>query len=284
MVAEPPDLRPAWSSAFAPDAITELEPVPPLDEITPEWAWGGSTGASVKVAVIDSGIDADHPAVGERIGGYVAITDGPLGLLHDTEPHEDSYGHGTACAGIIRSLASECELYSVKVLGSRLTGRGATFAAGIEWAVENGMDVANVSMGTTKKHFFGALHSLADRAYFKNTMLVTAANNMPVPSFPSLYASVISVASHETTHDPYLFYYNPSPPVEFGAPGIDVRVAWAEGGWITATGNSFAAPHVTGIVAKILGKHPDLTLFQMKTVLRSLAANMRREKERPTGS
>jgi subtilisin len=284
MVAEPPDLRPAWSSAFAPDAITELEPVPPLDEITPEWAWGGSTGASVKVAVIDSGIDADHPAVGERIGGYVAITDGPLGLLHDTEPHEDSYGHGTACAGIIRSLASECELYSVKVLGSRLTGRGATFAAGIEWAVENGMDVANVSMGTTKKNFFGALHSLADRAYFKNTMLVTAANNMPVPSFPSLYASVISVASHETTHDPYLFYYNPSPPVEFGAPGIDVRVAWAEGGWITATGNSFAAPHVTGIVAKILGKHPDLTLFQMKTVLRSLAANMRREKERPTGS
>jgi subtilisin len=284
MVAEPPDLRPAWSSAFAPDAITELEPVPPLDEITPEWAWGGSTGASVKVAVIDSGIDADHPAIGERIGGYVAITDGPLGLLHDTEPHEDSYGHGTACAGIIRSLASECELYSVKVLGSRLTGRGATFAAGIEWAVENGMDVANVSMGTTKKNFFGALHSLADRAYFKNTMLVTAANNMPVPSFPSLYASVISVASHETTHDPYLFYYNPSPPVEFGAPGIDVRVAWAEGGWITATGNSFAAPHVTGIVAKILGKHPDLTLFQMKTVLRSLAANMRREKERPTGS
>jgi subtilisin len=238
----------------------------------------------VKVAVIDSGIDADHPAVGERIGGYVAITDGPLGLLHDTEPHADSYGHGTACAGIIRSLASECEVYSVKVLGSRLTGRGATFAAGIEWAVENGMDVANVSMGTTKKNFFGALHSLADRAYFKNTMLVTAANNMPVPSFPSLYASVISVASHETTHDPYLFYYNPSPPVEFGAPGINVRVAWAEGGWITATGNSFAAPHVTGIVAKILGKHPDLTLFQMKTVLRSLAANMRREKERPTGS
>lgn len=93
MVAEPPDLRPAWSSAFAPDAIRELEPVPPLDEISREWAWGGSTGAGVKVAVIDSGIDAEHPAVGGRIGGYVA------------EAHEDSYGHGTACAGIIRSLA-----------------------------------------------------------------------------------------------------------------------------------------------------------------------------------
>ncbi|MBA3635669.1 MAG: S8 family serine peptidase [Rubrobacteraceae bacterium] len=88
------------------------------------------------------------------------------------------------------------------------------------------------------------------------------------------YASAISVASHEGLDDPHLFYYNPEPPVEFGAPGIDVRVAWADGGWITATGNSFAAPHITGIVAKILGKHPGLTLFQVKTVLRALSANM----------
>lgn len=265
--------RPAWSAQFAPDALRTLTPVPPLDEITPEWAWGGSTGARVKVAVVDSGIDSGHEAVGGSISGYVAITDGPLGLLHDTDPHEDSYGHGTACAGIIRSLAPECELYSVKVLGARLTGRGTTFAAGLSWAIENGMDVCNVSMGTTKKNLFGTLHNLADRAYFQNTVLVTAANNMPVPSFPSLYASVISVASHEG-HDPYAFYYNPEPPVEFGAPGIDVRVAWSEGGWITATGNSFAAPHMTGVVAKILGKHPYLTLFQIKTVLRALSANM----------
>jgi subtilisin len=269
--------RPAWSAQFSPETLRTLAPVPPLDEITPEWAWGGSTGEGVKVAVIDSGIDAEHPAVGGRVSGYVAITDGPLGLLHETEPHGDSYGHGTACAGIIRSIAPECELYSVKVLGARLTGRGTTFAAGIQWAVENGMDVANVSMGTTKKNFFALMHDLADKAYFGNTMLITAANNMPVPSFPSLYASVISVASHERAHDPYLFYYNPEPPVEFGAPGIDVRVAWAKGGWITATGNSFAAPHITGIVSRILGKHPSLTLFQMKTVLRALSANVSRE-------
>ncbi|MBA3390685.1 MAG: S8 family serine peptidase, partial [Rubrobacter sp.] len=154
---------------------------------------------------------------------------------------------------------------------------GTTFTAGLRWAIENGMDVCNISMGTTKKNFFGVLHDLADKAYFGNTMLVTAANNMPNPSFPSLYSSVISVASHDEVNDPYLFYYNPKPPVEFGAPGIDVRVAWAEGGSFTATGNSFAAPHITGIVAKILGKHPGLTLFQMKTVLRALSANMPRE-------
>ncbi len=190
------DARPAWSPQFAADTLKTLAPVPPLDDITPEWAWGGSTGAGVKMAVIDSGIDAEHPAVGGHLGGYVVLTDGLLGLLHDTEPHGDSYGHGTACAGIIRSVAPGCELYSVKVLGSRLTG-GATFAAGLRWAIENGMDVCNVSMGTTKKIFFAAPHDLADKAYFRNTVLVTAANNMPAPSFPSLYSSVVSGASHD---------------------------------------------------------------------------------------
>lgn len=65
--------------------------------------------------------------------------------------------------------------------------------------------------------------------------------------------------------------------MEFGAPGIDVRIAWQNGGWITATGNSFAAPHLTGVTARILGKHPDLTLFQLKAVLRAPAANVAHE-------
>lgn len=269
------NLRPAWASQFAPDALQTLSPVPPIDDITPEWAWDGSTGKGIKVAVIDSGIDADHPAIGGKVNGYVSITEGPDGLVYDTVPHGDVYGHGTACAGIIRSIAPDCDLYSIRVLGPALTGRGAIFVAGLRWAIEQGMRVCNLSLGTTKKDFFAVLHELTDLAYFNNVILVAAANNMPVPSFPSMYASVISVASYEG-QDPYVFYYNPKPPVEFGAPGIDVRVAWLDGTFITATGNSFAAPHITGIVAKILGKHPDLTPFQTKTVLRALAANVAR--------
>lgn len=268
------DERPAWSSQFAPDTLQSLSPIPPLDELTPEWAWGESAGRGVRVAVIDSGIDADHPAVG-GVQGYVAIAEGPGGLAYSIEPHADAYGHGTACAGIIRALAPECELYSVKVLGARLTGRGVVFAAGIRWALEHGMRVCNVSMGSTKRELAALFHELTDQAYFENVAVVTAANNMPIPSFPSLFASVFSVASHDE-HDPHRFYYNPTPPVEFGAPGIDVHVAWTGGDWITATSNSFAAPYITGVITKILGKHPELTVFQLKTVLRALSANLAR--------
>ncbi len=72
--------------------------------------------------MIDSGIDADHAAI-NRVDGYVAISEGPDGLIYDTRPHRDLFGHGTACAGIIRSLAPECELYSVRVLGSSFRAR-----------------------------------------------------------------------------------------------------------------------------------------------------------------
>ncbi len=266
------DGRPAYSNAFAPDLLPRVARLPLLDEISADWAWGECQGENVKVAVIDSGIEADHPAVG-GVSGYVAITEGADGLIYETAPHDDSYGHGTACAGIIRAVAPKCELYSVKVLGAGLTGRGIVFAAGLRWAIENGMDLCNLSLGTTRKDFYALFHELADLAYFRGVLLVTAANNMPVPSFPSVYASVISVASHDVP-DPYLIYYNPSPPVEFGAHGIDVQVAWLNGGTITTTGNSFAAPHITGLAARILSKHPHLTAFHMKAVLRALSANV----------
>jgi len=266
--------RPAWSEAFTPDVLTPLPGFPPLDKhgITREWAWGGSTGAGVKVAVIDSGIDADHPAIGGHISGYVSIRQDSDGLIMDSTPHRDQFGHGTACAGIIRSLAPECELFSVQVLGPTLTGSSAVFAAGVRWAIEHGMDVCNLSLGTSRREFFGVFHELTDLAYFRRLPLVCAANNVAGASYPSLYGVVLSVAAHDGT-DPEQFYANPLPPVEFGAPGIDIPVPWLDDSEITVTGNSFAAPHITGHVARLLGKHPHLTVFEVKTILRALADN-----------
>jgi subtilisin len=276
------ELRPAWSQAFTAEALRSLTAVGPLAQFTPDWAWGGSTGKDVRVAVIDSGIDHDHPALeGAVRSGVVVEYDEHADYNHRIEPDpelQDMAGHGTACAGIIHSIAPEAELYSVRVLGKNMRGSGIQFAAGLDWAIDHDMQVVNMSLSTSNQDYFGLFHELADNAYFKNMLLVSAVNNVPSPSYPSLYSSVISVAAHEGK-DPFTFYYNPSPPVEFGAPGIDVRVAWKDKGYITGTGNSFAAPHIAGIVTLIRAKHSDLTPFQVKTILWACAANTRRAEE-----
>jgi subtilisin len=264
-------IRPAWS--FDPEESAPVEIVDPLDTLAGE-SWQRMTGAGVKVAVIDSGIDNDHPAIAGAVRGWAEPyeTDGTIKFR--TEPHGDGCGHGNACAGIIRSIAPGAELYSVRVLGPNMAGTGVLFAAGLHWAIENGMHVVNLSLGTTKRDFYAVLHELADTAYFRRIMLVAAANNLAVNSYPSLYASVISVACQDDP-DPYRYCYNPAPPVEFSAPGIDVRVAWTGGTFVRGTGNSYAAPHIAGMAAQMLERWPSLTPFQIKTLLRSSAHNVR---------
>ena len=273
-------LRPAWSQHFTADAIQELLAQGPFAKITPDWAWGGSTGKGLRVAVVDSGVEYDHPALQDCVkGGVIVEYDSRAKNEYRIKPDEmpaDVSGHGTACAGIIHSIAPDAEVYSVRVLGRNMGGRAIQFAAGLDWAIENDMHVVNLSLSTSLEEFFGLFHDLADQAYFKNINLVSAMNNLPEPSYPSLFSSVISVAAHEG-HDPFTYYYNPNPPVEFGAPGIDVEVAWNRKQYLTCTGNSFAAPHITGITALIRSKHLELTPFQVKSVLLACAANTRRQ-------
>jgi subtilisin family serine protease len=173
----------------------------------------------------------------------------------------------------VRSLAPECELTSVRVLGAGYTGSGDVLLAGLRWAVEEGFDVVNMSLSTTKRKFAAELHDIADTAYFGRTTLVASAHNMPVESYPWRFAAVISVASHEDD-DPFTFFANPDPPVEFFARGVDLRVAWLGGDSIVSTGNSFATPHITGISALIRSKHPELTPFELKSVLYLTASNV----------
>jgi subtilisin family serine protease len=269
------DPRPAWTLALGANT-PRLVPSKLLSSVTWADALGEGTGAGVRVGIVDSGIDNDHPDVAGAVRGWAEPQiDDKDNITYTTEPHEDLFGHGTACAAIIRSIAPKAELYSIRVLGPALSGKGNVFAAGLRWAIEHDMHVVNLSLGTTKKDYFGLFHELVDAAYFKGVVLVTAANNMPVVSFPSLYSAVVSVACCDglRVDDPTDFFCNPTPPVEFGAPGIDLKVAWAGKGHITATGNSFAAPHMTGLVARLRGKHPGLTPFEVKTVLRTVARN-----------
>jgi subtilisin family serine protease len=266
------DELPAWSLPRHAVARIRIDLQWP-ERIDREWALGDATGKGARVCILDSGVEPDHPRVGP-LAGAVAISlddDGEPVATPDAEG--DLCGHGTACAGIVRSLAPEAEVHSVRVLGAGFTGSGAVLLGGLKWAVEQGFDVINMSLSTTKRQFAEVLHELADAAYFKRTVLVASAHNMPVESYPWRFSSVISVGSHEDD-DPLTFYANPDPPVEFFARGVDVDVAWLGGGSIRATGNSFATPAITGICALVLSKHPELTPFQLKSVLYLIATNV----------
>jgi subtilisin len=267
---------PAWSlPAEAVERIALSEAWP--GEITREWAWGGATGAGVRVCVLDSGVEAGHPLVGEVQQSVAISIEGDEVVVEEPDSEGDLCGHGTACAGVIRSLAPDCEIASVRVLGAGYTGSGPVLLEGLRWAIEQGYDVVNMSLSTTKQKFAGLLHELADSAYFRRTMLVASAHNMPVESYPWRFSSVISVGSHEQD-DPYAYFYNPTPPVEFFARGVDVEVAWTGGGRLVCSGNSFATPHIAGIAALVLSKHRELTPFQLKSVLYLTATNVGGEK------
>jgi subtilisin family serine protease len=264
---------PAWADAFLPD---RLAPAPTLAlpaELTADWAFGDRTGAGVKVAIIDSGVDAEHPWVGRITGGAVLSLDVEADEVVTKEgPHDDLYGHGTACAGIIRHLAPAAELYSVRVLGERLTGKARVVASGVDWCLEHGIDVVNLSLSTNNEDWYGRFHDLCDQAARRRVMLVSALANEHKASYPSEFAGVFSVAAARGD-DLERWYANPDPPAEWGAPGIDVEVAWLGGATLVATGNSFAAPVIAGHLARLVATHPGITTWQAKTVLAQLAAN-----------
>jgi subtilisin len=272
-VSDPSHVDPLPAYAVDRVAVQKLAGARPWPErVTRDWALGGSTGRGARVCVVDSGIEAGHPLVGEVTTAVaVSIADDEVVIEPDTMG--DLCGHGTACAGIIRQIAPDCELASVRVLGEGFVGSGPVLVEGLRWAIEQGYDVINMSLSTTKRKFIEELHDLADAAYFRRSIVVASAHNMPVASYPWRFSSVISVASHEL-EDPLAYYRNPDPPVEFFARGVDVEVAWNGGGRLVCTGNSFATPHIAGIAALVLSKHPELTPFQLKSLLYLTATNV----------
>jgi subtilisin len=234
-------------------------------------AWLESTGAGITIAIIDSGVEADHPEVGGRLKRSVRVElDGDAGRIVDDDPI-DVVGHGTACASIIHRLAPDADLVSVRVLGRNNKGKGLAFAYALDWVIEQGIHVANLSLSSSSDDLYSTFHDLADRAYFAGTTLVCAASNtVGRSSYPSLFASVICAAAHDIP-DHGTWLYNPDPPVEFGGWGVEVPVAWRGGSTIAATGNSFAAPHIAGLVARIRSTFPAVTPFEIKALLATSA-------------
>jgi subtilisin family serine protease len=243
--------------------------------IQPEELWKGRTGRGVRVAVVDSGIDTEHPDLKGKVRESVeAVTeDGRIEFRPSTSG--DQAGHGTACAGIITSIAPDVDLYSVKVLGPKASGTGDMFLVGLDYAIKQKIRIINLSLGTTKRDFFAPLHDMLDRAYQAGCVVVSAANNLPYPSYPSIFSSSVVSVIKRAGGDPFNFGFRFGQVIEVVAPGVEVKTTWPGGGYRQLTGNSFACPYVVGIIALMLEAYPNLTPFQVKTVLYTIAQRNR---------
>ena len=245
----------------------------------PQVDWRTCTGKGVTVAVIDSGVDTSHPELeGKVVESVEARIDGKK-VHFDISDSGDSAGHGTACAGIISKIATGAKISSIKVLGAGGLGDGHAFLAGLEYAIKQKHKVINLSLGTTKPQYFSPLHDLLDRAYQSGCIVVAAANNLPQPSFPSVFSSSLISVIKSDMADPMKFGFHFGEVIELTAPGVNVKAPWPGGGYRSLTGNSFACPHIAGIIALLLEKDPNLTPFHVKSALYAIASENRLEKQ-----
>jgi subtilisin family serine protease len=237
----------------------------------PQVDWRRSTGRGVTVAIIDSGIDTGHPDLQGKVMESVEARAEGNKVVFAASEGGDSAGHGTACAGIIARIAPDARFSSIRVLGAGGLGDGQVFLAGLEYAVKRRYKVINLSLGTTKPQFFSPLHDLLDRAYQAGCIVVAAANNLPQPSFPSVFSSSLISVIKSTGTDPLNFGFRYGEVIELTAPGVNVRTAWPGGGQRDLTGNSFACPHIAGVIALLLETYPNMTPFQVKSALYAIA-------------
>jgi subtilisin len=253
-------------------------------------AFAEATGKGVNVAILDTGIDVTHPDLkGAVIRSIEVAAQGQSMVCREVRTDGlsaadlDPVGHGTACAGIIHELAPEAKLISVRVIGASAVGTGQQFVRGLEWTLdqtEPRIHVANLSLGTLQDRFAAPLRHLVDQAYYQGLALVAAGNNMGMPSYPAVFASLVAV-DNESYADPTTFEFRTGRPVELVARGIYVRAPKSGGGYQLWTGTSFACPHITAIVARLRSLNPTLTPFQIKTLLHVLRANREGEAAKP---
>lgn len=220
-------------------------------------AWRETRGEGVKVAILDTGIDSDHP---DLAGAVVDVRD------FTGEGIEDQNGHGTHCAGIVAARANgvgfigaapRAELIVVKVLDRTGSGSLARVAAGIDWAVEAGADILSLSLAAERDD--RELHRSVHAALAAGRCVIAAAGNSGALlantiGYPGRYGSVITVAAHDAMGHPSGFSSR-GPEIDFMAPGQEVWSTWLDGGYAQLSGTSMAAPFAAGLAALVLAKH-----------------------------
>jgi subtilisin len=264
-----------------------------VDRIHAPDAWNASSGEGVKVAILDTGIQLDHPdLVGNVQGGVTCISGrSPFSVPSCDPGGNDDNGHGTHVAGTVAALDNEigvvgvafdAELYSVKVLDRQGRGRLSDIIAGIEWSVENHMQIINMSLGTSSD--VQSFEDAVDAAYAAGVLVVAAAGNSGDDgvAYPAAYDSVIAVAAScrdaESQYcsgtDAIASFSSKGPEVELTAPGVDVESTWIDGGYHNGSGTSMAAPHVAGVAALLWANEQSLSNEDVRARLVSTAEDL----------
>jgi len=223
------------------------------------------TGRGVNVAIIDSGVDGTHPYLKNAVKGGVAIGVDADGNIHFQSDHGDVSGHGTGCAGLIRRIAPEAQLYSIKILDENLEAYTEVLAEGIVWAAENNMHIINLSLGTSNKQLGPMLQEACDFAYSKNVVIVAAGDRAMPDQYPAVFRNVLGVGGAEIVGK-YAYSAEPGDEIEF-LTGDGVNVPWLNHQYSFNYGASFAAAHLTGIVTLILEAYPSVGFDQVREVL-----------------
>jgi subtilisin len=252
----------------------------PARWITPEQAAAAmrsGRGRGIRIAVLDSGVEWDHPDLKDvKIADDLCMEE-DMGVL-EAKPGErtDLFGHGTAVASIIHEMAPEAEIGSFRVLDAHNQSQSEMICFGARLALERGYHILNCSFGARLKSQILMFKDWVDDAYLGGIHVVAACNNddFRKPEWPGDFASVITVNMLDTPQRDMIFRNPAGTLVEFAALGVNVTVPWKGGIRREATGSSFAAPRAAGLLARMLSIFPNTSPLQAKSLLQQIASGL----------
>lgn len=243
---KPTKPAPEQPTQIVPWGIARIGATPPMS----------TTADVIKVAIVDTGIDLTHPDLAANIKGGIST-------VSYTRRYTDDNGHGTHVAGIVAALNNtigvvgvgpDIDLYAVKVLSRSGSGYVSDIISGLGWCQTNGINVVNMSLGTTVD--VQSLHTAVDALYASGTVIVAAAGNDGIGSpvnYPAAYDSVVAVSA-TTQSDALAYFTNTGPQIELSAPGYQIPSTYKGGTYSTLSGTSMASPHVAGVAALAMSR------------------------------
>src|SRR5262245_14436883 len=220
------------------------------------------TGRGIRVAIVDSGVDAGHPHV-RSVAGGIGIDD--AGAM--SGDFADRLGHGTAVTAAISEKAPEARLYAVRVFGPSFATNIKSMVAAIDWAVRHRMHLINLSLGTSQPRYEQALREAVDHATAAGVLIVAARDEGETRSFPGSFPGVVSVrADGSCPHDRFLIQRQPDALIFRASPQPPSGALPPKAG---VQGSAFAVANMTGFIARVL--EPNHARYTLADAVRALS-------------